>query len=492
MKLREITASLGLYKTTKDIDQIEITGLEMDSRKVKRGNLFFCISGFTVDGHSFAADAEKNGASAVVAERELDLSIPVIVVKNSSKALAIAANIYYENPTKELDLIGVTGTNGKTTVTYLLDEIFQQYNQVTGLIGTIQMKIGSEKFDVKNTTPDALFLQKNFRQMVDKKVKTAFMEVSSHALDLGRTHGCDFDIAIFTNLTQDHLDYHSSMEEYLHTKSLLFAQLGNSYHTGKPKYAVINLDDTTSEYLMKSTAQHVVTYGINDENADVLAKNIVLDANGSKFTIETNETQINISSKLMGKFSIYNMLAATAAAICAGVPTNIIKQALESTTGVRGRFEPVMEGQSFGVIVDYAHTSDSLENVLTTINSFAKGKVYVVIGCGGDRDRTKRPLMAKAAVDYADLAIFTSDNPRSEDPKEIINDMINGIDKENYKVIINRKEAIIHSIELAKDNDIVLIAGKGHETYQIIGKDVLDFDDKKVAIEAIQALGINE
>ncbi|MDC3416483.1 UDP-N-acetylmuramoyl-L-alanyl-D-glutamate--2,6-diaminopimelate ligase [Aquibacillus salsiterrae] len=487
MILRELADAFGKFTKQRNTDDIEVKGLEIDSRSVKPGDLFFCISGFTVDGHLFAEDAINSGAVAIVAEKELDVSVPVIVVRSTTKALALAANVFYDNPTSKLQLFGVTGTNGKTTVTYLLNEIFNHYQKKTGLIGTIQMKIGEKTFDVKNTTPDALFLQKNFRKMVDNQVNVAFMEVSSHALDLGRTHGCEFDIAIFTNLSQDHLDYHKNMEDYLHAKSLLFSQLGSGINREYPKFAVINEDDPVSQYLIKSTAQQVVTYGINSKKANVTATDIILDANGSRFTINVNGDKWHVASKLMGRFSIYNMLAATTAAFCAGVPINVIKSALEKTEGVRGRFEPVDGGQPFGVIVDYAHTPDSLENVLTTVRSFVKGKVYVVVGCGGDRDRTKRPLMAKIAVDQADLAIFTSDNPRSEDPNQIINDMVEGIDKENYQVILNRKEAITKSIQLAKNEDVVLIAGKGHETYQIIGEDTFEFDDKQVALEAIQA-----
>ncbi|SDJ74258.1 UDP-N-acetylmuramoyl-L-alanyl-D-glutamate--2,6-diaminopimelate ligase [Sediminibacillus albus] len=485
MKLSEITKALYIYKKTKSIEQIEITGLEMDSRNVKKGDLFICIKGFTVDGHLYARQAEAKGAAAIVAEKPLDVSIPVIIVNDTTKAIAILANKYFEYPTQSLNVIGVTGTNGKTSVTYLLEAIFREHKHRTGLIGTIQMKMGEECFDVKNTTPDSLFLQKSFHQMLERNIDTVFMEVSSHALDIGRVYGCDFDVAVFTNLSQDHLDYHSSMEDYLRAKSLLFAQLGNTYDSERPKFAVINQDDVHHESLIKSTSQPVVTYGIDSE-ADIRALDVNLDANGATFILKTTDEEIPIKSKLMGKFSIYNMLAATAAALCSGIPLHTIKRALEATTGVSGRFEPVTVGQPFGVIVDYAHTPDSLENVLSTIRSFVKGKVYVVVGCGGDRDKTKRPLMAASAVKYADLSIFTSDNPRSEEPDAIIADMITGIETEKYRVIENRKDAIYQAVELADKDDIVLIAGKGHETYQQIKGDTLDFDDRLVAEEAIK------
>ncbi|WP_328701078.1 UDP-N-acetylmuramoyl-L-alanyl-D-glutamate--2,6-diaminopimelate ligase [Aquibacillus kalidii] len=480
MKLSNLIESLQVYTISKDIRSVEITGMQMDSRQVSKGDLFICISGFTVDGHDFAKQAEAKGAVAIIAEKPVDVSIPVILVRDSSRAISMLANFYFQEPTKDLPLIGITGTNGKTSVSYLLEEIFRFHNQKTGLIGTIQMKIGMDSYEVKNTTPDALFLQRSFRKMVDEQVKVAFMEVSSHALDMGRVYGCDFDIAVFTNLSQDHLDYHKDMDDYLRAKSLLFSQLGNSYNKNNPKFAVINSDDVHSHLLTKSTAQPIITYGINSD-ADITAENLHLNANGSNFDMHTHKGTVTINSKLMGKFSVYNMLAATGAALCAGVPLNVIKQALESTTGVNGRFEPVVKGQSFGVVVDYAHTPDSLENVLTTIKSFAKGNVFVVVGCGGDRDKKKRPLMADIAVKYADEAVFTSDNPRSEDPQAILKDMTSHLSEGNYKQIVNREDAIAYAIQLAKDDDIVLIAGKGHETYQIIGDKVLDFDDKAVA-----------
>lgn len=484
MELKKLVKSLQFFTVTRSLENIKVNGLKMDSRKVGNGDLFICIKGFTVDGHKYARQAEENGAVAVVSEQELDLSIPVIIVQDTLKGLALLSNKFYDYPTQKLNVIGVTGTNGKTSVTYLMESIFQAENRKTGLIGTIQMKIGEERFTVDNTTPDALFLQKNFHKMVERKTDTVVMEVSSHALDLGRVYGCDFDIAIFTNLSQDHLDYHSSMEEYLRAKSMLFAQLGNSYDDSKPKFAVLNVDDHYYEQLAKSTAQPVVTYGIEQE-ADVYASEITLEANGVSFWLHTFGEKIFVNSTLVGKFSVYNMLAAAAAARCAGVSLSVIQQALENTEGVSGRFEPVNNGQEFGVIVDYAHTPDSLENVLQTIRSFVKGKLITVVGCGGDRDRMKRPLMTKAALHYSDHVIITADNPRTEDPTAIAEDMIKGVAGNHFEILIDRRNAIYKAVQLAEAEDVVLIAGKGHETYQIIGNDILDFDDRKVAEEAI-------
>ncbi|MFB4167593.1 UDP-N-acetylmuramoyl-L-alanyl-D-glutamate--2,6-diaminopimelate ligase [Virgibacillus sp. JSM 102003] len=486
MKLSEILSVLPFYETTSATENVEISNIEVDSRKVTEGSLFVCINGFTVDGHDYVNQAIDNGAIAILAERSIDVFVPTILVADSSRAIAVIAEKFYDFPTKKLPLIGVTGTNGKTTVTYLLESIFNQYKMKTGVIGTIQMKIGSDSYPVTNTTPDALFLQKTFRQMSDENVDKAIMEVSSHALDLGRVYGCDFDIAVFTNLSQDHLDYHKSMDDYMHAKSLLFAQLGNSYSNEQKKYAVINQDDPNNDLLKRSTAQHVVTYGCHNE-AQVMAADINLEVTKTSFTMNTPVGSIQIESQLIGMFNVYNMLAASAAAISANVPLQIIKDALFEIKGVSGRFEPVDGGQDFAAIVDYAHTPDSLENVLQTIKGFAKQNVYVVVGCGGDRDKTKRPLMAAIALKYADQVIITSDNPRTEDPKSILDDMTEGLEENHYKVIEDRHDAIFHAVSLAKADDIILIAGKGHETYQEIGNVRYNFDDREVAREAIQA-----
>ncbi|WP_369819856.1 UDP-N-acetylmuramoyl-L-alanyl-D-glutamate--2,6-diaminopimelate ligase [Terribacillus sp. 7520-G] len=491
MKLAVLLSALPFYEQQADHERIDITGVTIDSREVKSGNLFICIDGAVVDGHTFAKQAQDQGAAAILAERPLDVSIPVILVKDTLRALAPIANAFYNHPSKEMRVIGITGTNGKTSMTYLLESIFRANQEATGVIGTIQMKIKDEAYPVKNTTPDAVFLQKGFRKMVDEGVDTAVIEVSSHALDRGRVHGTDIDVAVFTNLSQDHLDYHASFEDYFHAKSLLFSQLGNTFDPGHPKYAVINTDDHYAEALIKSTAQPVCTYGI-DKPADIMAKDIQLASNGTSFLLQTPKGEAKITSKLMGKFNVYNMLAAVGAAICSGVPFDTICKALQETTGVAGRFEPVMAGQSFGVIVDYAHTPDSLENVLTTIKSFVKGKIITVVGCGGDRDKTKRPLMAGKAVQYSDTAIFTADNPRTEDPQAILEDMIRGLESDKYVVVPDREEAIQRAVGLAQADDIVLIAGKGHETYQIVGDQVLDFDDRLVAAEAIKRAGLGE
>lgn len=484
MKLHELLGYLHPFVDYKG-ENPEIMSIENDNRKVTNGSLFICIKGYTVDGHDFAGSAVKNGAAAVLAERELPLNVPVIVVKDTARAMAVLADAFYGQPSHHLHMIGITGTNGKTTTSHIIDKIFTDAGQKTGLIGTMYTKIGEQIYEVKNTTPESLTLQKTFKKMVDEQVETAIMEVSSHALVYGRVHGTDYNIAVFTNLTQDHLDYHKTMEEYRKAKGLLFSQLGNAFHHKQPKFAVLNADDPASDEFSRVTAAHILTYGI-DHHADLQATNISMTASGTSFELVSPLGIHQVNIQLIGKFSIYNVLASMGAAMVSGIRLEDIIASVESVKGVSGRFEVVDAGQDFSVIVDYAHTPDSLENVLRTVQQFAEKKVFVVVGCGGDRDRTKRPLMAKIACEYATDAIFTSDNPRSEKPEDIIKDMEEGVKGEVYEVIIDRKEAITHAISRAETGDVILIAGKGHETYQQIGDRTFDFDDRIVARLAIE------
>ncbi|WP_407942212.1 UDP-N-acetylmuramoyl-L-alanyl-D-glutamate--2,6-diaminopimelate ligase [Microaerobacter geothermalis] len=490
MKLMDLVKHLFIKEIVHD-NEIEITGLAVDSRKVKEGDLFICIPGFKTDGHQFAHQAVSLGAKALMVERILDVPVTQIIVPDVRRAMAIVADTFFGQPTHHLDLIGVTGTNGKTTVTYLLEAIFREYGKKTGLIGTIHMKIGDETEEVKNTTPDVFELQHSFRRMVDAGVEYAMMEVSSHALEMGRVRGCRYKTAIFTNLTQDHLDYHGTMEQYKQAKGLLFSQLGNTYHWDSPSFAILNQDDEASLCYAKMTSAQVVSYGIKNK-ADVMATDLKISSTGTSFTVKTPAGEIPLKIKLIGMFSIYNSLAAISAAVVENVPLPVIQSALEKVPGVNGRFEKVDEGQDFTVIVDYAHTPDSLENVLKTIRDFATGKVYCVVGCGGDRDKTKRPIMASIAAKYSNVAVITSDNPRSEEPQAIIDDMVQGLKERNiprnkYVTMVDRKQAIQYAINEAQKDDVILIAGKGHETYQIIKGEVLPFDDRLVAKEAIRS-----
>ena len=491
MTLNELVGCLQQFSKSNDSNPA-INTIEMDSRQVKDGSLFICIEGYTVDGHDFAHQAIEKGAVAILAEKPLNVAVPVIYVKDTKRAMAIISNVFYDHPTTKLTLIGVTGTNGKTTTTHLIDQILMDASVKTGLIGTMYMKIADEKVEAKNTTPESISLQQSFQKMVDQGVQSAIMEVSSHALHLGRVRGCDFNIAVFTNLSQDHLDYHQTMEAYRNAKGLLFAQLGNTYCNKDKKIAVLNADDPASKEYEKMTAAQIVTYGI-DHECDVRATNIKITAQGTHFEVEAFGQKHSVQLKMIGKFSVYNALAAMTTCLVDGLPLDAIIESLENVDGVSGRFEPVDAGQPFTVIVDYAHTPDSLENVLLTVKEFVLGEIYVVVGCGGDRDKTKRPVMAKIANDLGNHVILTSDNPRSEDPLQIIKDMEEGLTENSSHVsIVDRKNAISYAVGKAKENDVIVIAGKGHETYQVIGKNTIFFDDRLVASEAIKERGINE
>jgi len=491
MNLRQLIEPLLTVKVIGNLD-VEINGIEVDSRKVNPGDLFICLPGFTVDGHDFAPKAVDNGAVALLCEREMPLSISQIIVKDIRFAMALLTDRFFHHPSHHLKMIGVTGTNGKTTTTHLIDKILIDCGHTTGLMGTIKMKIGNEVFDVKNTTPDALDLQKSLSKMVEVGADYATMEVSSHALAMGRVRGVKYHIGVFTNLTQDHLDYHHTMQEYRNAKGLLFSQLGNVYvdQMNENHFAVLNSDDQASEYFRRITSAQVITYGI-DHGADVRATHIEITAQGTFLKVVTFKGEIDLQLKLVGKFNVYNVLAAITVGLIERISLDQMKKSLEDVQGVDGRFEPVLEGQEFAVLVDYAHTPDSLENVLKTVNEFAKGKIYCVFGAGGDRDKSKRPLMGQIAVKYSDMAVVTSDNPRTEEPNLIIEDILNGIhavdtDPISYTTFVDRKEAIEFAINQAQPGDVVLIAGKGHETYQILHDKVIHFDDREIAREAIR------
>ncbi|WP_270573312.1 UDP-N-acetylmuramoyl-L-alanyl-D-glutamate--2,6-diaminopimelate ligase [Bacillus glycinifermentans] len=487
MKLTKLLTYLKNEPSYKGQEDPDITSIEMDSREVKTGSLFVCIKGYTVDGHDYARQAADKGAAAIVAERQVDADVPVIIVRQSKRALAVLSDAFYGQPTKRLRLVGITGTNGKTSTSHMAEEIFRKAGCKTGLIGTMYTKINDETFDVKNTTPESVTLQKTFKKMVDREVDTAIMEVSSHALHMGRVHGCDYDIAAFTNLTQDHLDYHQTMDEYKHAKSLLFSQLGGSFNHERPKWAVLNADDPASEYFAQVTSAHLLTYGISNR-ADIMADNIEMAPKGTTFDLVTPKGTERVTIPLVGLFNVYNVLTAAAIGFAADIPFSVIVEAIKGLKGVRGRFELVDAGQDFPVIVDYAHTPDSLENVLNTCRGLTEGKLFVVVGCGGDRDKTKRPKMAKIAAELADEPVFTADNPRSEDPLAILRDMEEGVKGAYYHSIVNREQAIFFAIANAKKGDVVLIAGKGHETYQQIGGETFDFDDAEVAKRAVLEL----
>lgn len=468
--------------------QVRVTGITHDSRKVSHGDIYVCIPGFKVDGHDFAVAAVKAGASVLLVERFLKLDAPQVKVKSTRQAVGYLAAELYEYPSEKLKLVGVTGTNGKTTVTHLVQKIAQSVGKKTGIIGTLGTRIGDKELPGQHTTPESTEIQKLLYDMADEKVELTVMEVSSHALDLGRVNGCTFHSGIFTNLSQDHLDYHSDMEEYLEAKSLLFSGM-NDDKAGQ--FAVLNADDRSFTFLKEKTACKVITYGINSD-ADFKAEKIHLSDRGVEFEVRFKNTSVKVFYKTPGKFSVYNALAAFAWGMSAGYPSDLVVKALGEIKGVPGRFESIRKGQPFLVIVDYAHTPDGLENVLNTAREITSGKLITVFGCGGDRDRKKRPLMGEAAGRISDYVVITSDNPRTEDPQGIIEDILPGIGNVDYRVIADRRSAIIHACSLAASGDTVLIAGKGHEDYQILGTEKIHFDDREEVESALRGIGYVE
>ncbi|MFD0588064.1 UDP-N-acetylmuramoyl-L-alanyl-D-glutamate--2,6-diaminopimelate ligase [Paenibacillus sp. GCM10027627] len=493
MRLCDLAETLITARLVGD-GETEFTDVEVDSRKVRPGALFLCVPGHTVDGHDYAADAVKRGAAAVVAERLLALNVPQLIVKDSRLASAIIADCVFAHPSEKVRLIGVTGTNGKTTTTYLIERILNDARKAAGVIGTIGWRYGGRQFHTDGTTPDSHELQRQLAEMRDAGVEYCAMEVSSHALEQGRVKGCRFRTAIFTNLTQDHLDYHGTMQQYADAKGLFFSRLGNAYPEAlhERSYAVLNADDAASARFKLLTSAEIVSFGIENE-ADVKADNISITPQGTFFRVSTFKGEADIGLKMAGKFNVYNALAAIAAALIEGIGLPDIKRSLESIPGVPGRVESVDEGQPFAVIVDYAHTPDGLDNVLRAVREFAQRKVICVFGCGGDRDRSKRPLMGRIAAKHSDYVIVTSDNPRSESPERIIEDIAvgvveAGINSSDFQMIPDRRAAIEKAVEMASPGDVVLIAGKGHETYQIIGREVFPFDDRIAAKEAIRGL----
>lgn len=495
--LKQLTAFLADYKVKGQLEQT-IENVAHDSRKVTQGTLFFCLSGAHVDGHDYIAEAIRRGAVAVVVEKdvpEVDNTIALIKVSDTRAAMQIMIPCFFDYPGHKLRMIGVTGTNGKTTTTYLIRDILRKAGYKTGLIGTIQTLIDDKAIPIKNTTPDVIELQSTLAEMVACGVQYVIMEVSSHALALNRVAGCEFDVGIFTNMTQDHLDFHQTFENYIDAKAELFRSLSRPANRKTAKTAVINMDDNAGIIMANNSACPIVSYAVNNEGV-LKAANVKVEEKGSSFQISGPFGVMELSLAITGMFNVYNVLAAVGAAIAEGVAPDTIKQALEGFVSVPGRFELVQAGQPFTVIVDYAHTPDGLENVLKTAKQFAQGKIIVVFGCGGDRDRTKRPIMGKIAVQYGDLVLATSDNPRSEDPNKILADIEVGIMEvlsgdntgKKYEVIAERRQAINRAIHLAKPADVILIAGKGHETYQILQDKTIDFDDRQVACEVIKEM----
>ncbi|MBT3294214.1 MAG: UDP-N-acetylmuramoyl-L-alanyl-D-glutamate--2,6-diaminopimelate ligase [Verrucomicrobia bacterium] len=482
-----------LLKTIVDVPlgaagAFDVVGVTSDSRQVREGFIYVAITGGRYDGRDYVEDAAERGAVCCVVEGGPSSAtahgVPVVAVADSRLAVALLASRFHSEPSSHLRVVGTTGTNGKTTVSYLLRDILKAAGLAPGLIGTISYEFGQRAIPASRTTPEAPELQGLLAQMVTAGCKAAVMEVSSHSLDQKRVAGIDFDVGVFTNLTGDHLDYHHDMERYFSAKAELFRQLGRG---AKQAYAVINADDPFGRRLAQPhrLAANVITFGTG-RGVDVRAAAVMLDARGSRVTMESPWGRHEVETPLMGRFNVSNVLAAMAVAGALGLDMDAAVAAVANASGAPGRLEEVPTGRGFQVFVDYAHTDDALSNVLHTLREVTRGRLIVVFGCGGDRDRTKRPLMGRVAEVGADMAIVTSDNPRGEDPAVIINEIVAGVNKRAaVRVEVDRRTAIQLAIELAQDDDIVLIAGKGHEHFQDVGSRTIAFDDRQVAEEAL-------
>jgi len=486
MRLEQLLSTLSGAEVRGNTE-CEISSLVYDSRQAKEGCLFFCITGFRMDGHAFAGDAVARGAVVLCVERDVEVpdGITVIRVPDTRSALATMSACFYDYPSRKLKMIGVTGTNGKTTTTTMICEVMNRSGIKTGLIGTLFIQIGDTVRTSRVTTPESLDLQAILAEMVSQGMEAVVMEVSSHALSLGRTSGVNFDRAVFTNLTQDHLDFHQSIDEYFGAKLKLFRELGQGPEMKSGAMAVLNIDDRRTKDILACLSAPSLIYGIKEPDADFRAVDLSLGAGGAAYTLRTPSGEYPVSLSITGTFNVYNTLAALATLFTMGLDMSSCIRLAEEFHGVKGRFQMVRQGQDFAVIVDYAHTPDGLENILNTAREITSGKLVTVFGCGGDRDRTKRPLMGGIAARLSDVVIVTSDNPRTEDPEKILVDIEEGIlpEKKDYDKVTDRKSAILKALDLAKKGDTVVIAGKGHENYQIFKDRTIHFDDAEVVQE---------
>ncbi len=459
MKVKELLCGLNVLKATADLE-MEITSVAYDSRKVTPGSLFVAVTGFATDGNKYIPMALQKGAVAVVTAKEPEEDIPYVLVESDRLALAVIGSNYFGNPGKAMKLIGVTGTNGKTSSTLLLKHVLEQVlDAKVGLMGTMENMIGHESIPTERTTPESFELQALLAQMRDAGCTHAIMEVSSHAIALERVGGLHYTVAAFTNLTEDHLDFHKTMENYCDTKAELFNRCDK---------AVANCDDAWFDRLCGNASCDLLTVSVKGK-AGLYAENAQLLSDGIRFTAVYGEERVEVKLPIPGKFTVYNALTVLGMALQLGISLADAAGALATARGVKGRVEVVpTPGKDYTVLIDYAHTPDGLENVLSSVKGYCKGRLIAVFGCGGDRDPIKRPIMGKIGTDIADIAIITSDNPRTEEPAAIIRDIVNGVDsaKNNYEVIENRIEAIHHAMDIAKKHDIIVLAGKGHETYQ--------------------------
>ena len=479
MKLSEMLKGIEVKNSYTDTEVLDVT---QDSRLVKEGSLFVCIKGAAFDGHSVAAQMLEQGAAAVVVDHDLGLSGQVIVDNSRAVYSLLCAN-FFGNPADKLKLIGLTGTNGKTTTTFLIKQILEHAGKKVGLIGTVQNMIGDKIYPAKFTTPDPYELQKLFSMMVENGCEYCVMEVSSQALAQGRVNGLRFALAAFTNLTQDHLDYHKTWENYFNSKRILFENAD---------IAVTNADDKNGLRIIEGLDfDKVVTYAVNTNDATYVAKNVAFKATGVEYELVGDRIG-RCNCPIPGRFSVYNSLCAATCALTLGIPFDDVLDAISKSKGVKGRIEVVPTGgRDFTIIIDYAHSPDGLENIISSLQEIAKGRVVTLFGCGGDRDKTKRPKMGKIVAELSDFCIVTSDNPRSEKPGDIIKDILVGLEGIDtpHVVIESRRDAIEYAIKNAQKDDIILLAGKGHETYQILPTGTIHFDEREVVAEILEKLG---
>ena len=508
MKLSELLAGVALREAlTPELARLEATGLEYDSRRVEKGFLFFAFAGSRVDGRQFAQDALARGALAVVSELPRPAGFDGasgawIQVEHGRQALAAAANTFYHHPDGRVLFTGITGTNGKTTTAYLIETILRAAGKITGLIGTIEYRLAGEVLPSPNTTPESLDIVRFAAELEARGGTHLVAEISSHALALGRVHGFHFHTAVFTNLTRDHLDFHGTMEEYAAAKRRLFTPLGQG--RPGPLWAVLNADDPVSKTMEpESAGSQTIWYGLTDKAA-LWAENIVSGFTGLTFDVTWNGRRAKVESPLLGRVNVSNILAALGAGLSYGLDLDAMAASVPACRAVPGRFEPVDQGQPFLVAVDYAHTDDALRNAIQTARSLAtqslatqgpaQGQVITLFGCGGDRDRSKRPLMGMAAAELSDFVVLTSDNPRSEDPLSIMNDVMVGLRRFDTRHIAepDRGRAIQLAIQRAQPGDVVLLAGKGHETYQVLKDRTIHFDDRETAREILRSFGYKD
>ncbi len=488
MRLADVLENAGIETLTgsRNPGDTEITGITLNSQNVEPGSLFIAIRGKVADGHAYAASAAEKGAAALVVEEISEeirgLGIPVAKTADSRTAAAVVASNFHNHPSLSMKVVGVTGTNGKTTVSHMIEAGWKAEGVNTGLLGTIENRYMGRAEAASLTTPDPIAFMSTLREMKDSGVRNVTLEVSSHALDLKRVDGCHFDAAVFTNLTQDHLDYHQTLEDYFRAKERLFSEILEKSEK-KELFSIINADDPLANRISVPKRSQKITFSTKKKDSVVFAENFTLDSGGIKAKLATPWGKVELDSKLMGKHNLYNMMAATGTLLSLGSSPGTTGRALSELSRIPGRLEKIENASGINVFVDYAHTPDALENVLECLRPFCAQRLITLVGCGGDRDRRKRPLMAAVGRRYSDMLIITSDNPRTENPDGIIADMTEGVEPQDPGVVViaDREEAIKHAVSKAGEGDTILIAGKGHEDYQIIGTEKIHFDDREIA-----------